>query len=101
MVIIGGIGFYIHSVVVVIIACTGDAHVNCALALFGSYPVHFLGYLTLVFRAKRIFKVIRLEKKYINQIYSMTKKVKAADSEGTSARQSSVWSKTGESPEPN
>jgi hypothetical protein len=33
--------------------------------------VHYLGYLSLVGRAKRVFKVMRLEKKYLDEIYDM------------------------------
>lgn len=33
--------------------------------------VHYLGYLSLVFRAQRVFKVLRLEKKYLDEIYNM------------------------------
>jgi hypothetical protein len=33
--------------------------------------VHYLGYFSLVSRAQRVFKVMRLEKKYLDEIYDM------------------------------
>jgi len=73
MIIIGGIGFYLNSLSIIILTWSKNPRSNCILALFASYPIHFIGYLSLVCRAKRIFRVLKLEKKYIDEIYSINK----------------------------
>jgi len=72
MIIIGGIGFYIDSLMNIIIKMT-DSHdyLNCILSIVCTMTIHYIGYLCLIFRAKRIFKVMKLEKKYLDRIHNM------------------------------
>jgi len=63
MIIIGGIGFYLDSIVNIIIAVSGNNFkVNCMLSIFCTMPIHYIGYFALIFRAKRVFGIMILEK---------------------------------------
>jgi len=72
MIIIGGIGFYLDSIFNVIIETTGNNNTtNCMLSIFCTMAIHYIGYMTLIFRAERIFKVMKLEKKYLDRLYKL------------------------------
>ena len=74
MIIIGGIGFYLDSVLNIIIAMTNNKETaNCILSIICTVNIHYIGYLCLIFRAERIFKVMKLEQIYLDQICNMAK----------------------------
>ena len=61
---IGGFGWWVDSVILIwsIIGTTTFKQKNeCYFSISNSMFVHYIGYSTLIFRAKRIFKVIELE----------------------------------------
>jgi len=74
MIIIGGIGFYLNSIINVIVATNLNPSALCMLSIFNAYTIKYIGYLCLIFRSKRIFKIIELEKEYIDKIYSLCPK---------------------------
>lgn len=71
MIIIGGFGFYLNSIFQTIFIMQLKTIDNCMLWMFTIYPVHFTSLLSLVFRAKRILKLMSLEKEYINDLYDI------------------------------
>jgi hypothetical protein len=40
---------------------------------------HYIGYLSLVFRASRVVRVMELERKYLDEIYQMADSSKSSD----------------------
>ena len=41
----------------------------CYLSLFDTLVIHYIGYFCLIFRAMRIFKIINIEAKFLDNIY--------------------------------
>lgn len=73
MIITGGIGLYLDSSfnIVLMAMNSSDYSQRCFISIFTTCSVHYLGYLSLVFRAQRVRKVMRLERKYLDEIYEM------------------------------
>ena len=73
MIITGGIGLYLDALLnIVLMTMSEDSKkLKCFISIITTMTVHYLGYLSLVFRAQRVFKVLRLEKKYLDEIYNM------------------------------
>ena len=69
----GGIGLYLDSSFnILLMALPGSQYKSkCYISILVTCTVHYLGYLSLVSRAKRVFKVMRLERKYLDEIYKM------------------------------
>ena len=74
MILIGGMALYLDSLVN--IAINSNALWNagsepsgvCVLSILTTLTFHYIGYFSVIFRAKRIFKVMRLTKKYLDRI---------------------------------
>jgi len=74
MIIIGGLGFYIDSFINIIIEMTDNHdYFNCTLSIFCTMMIHYVGYLCLIFRAERIFKIMKLEKTHLDRIHNIAK----------------------------
>ena len=67
MIIIGGMGFYLHSLAYIIesLRVTEFPIGLCVLSIIKMLAFQYIGYMSLIFRAHRIFKVMRVEKEYI------------------------------------
>jgi hypothetical protein len=74
LILLGGFSFFMDSVLNCIINWERPSQETvCYLSIFDTLTWHYSGYFSLIFRAFRIFKVMRLEKKYLNKIYNLTK----------------------------
>ena len=63
MIIIGGIGFYLSSMGNILVTASGNYFkYNCMISIFCTMPIHYIGYFSLIFRAKRVFGIMILEK---------------------------------------
>ena len=73
MIILGGIGLYLDSSFNIILSAmsSNEYEHKCLISIMTTCTVHYLGYFSLVSRAKRVFKVMRLERKYLDEIYEM------------------------------
>ena len=73
MIILGGIGLYMDSAFNILLLSMNNNEYKskCLISIMTTCTVHYLGYLSLVSRAKRVFKVMRLERKYLDEIYGM------------------------------
>ena len=72
MIITGGIGLYLDSMLNILLMSLGDrTKTRCYLSIMTTMTVHYLGYLSLIFRARRVVKVMMLERKYLDEIYEM------------------------------
>ena len=47
----------------------------CILSILCTTTVHYLGYFAIVFRALRIFRVMRVEDTYLKQLYAINSKL--------------------------
>ena len=45
---------------------------SCYLSLFDTLVIHYIGYLCLIFRALRIFKIINIEARFLDDIYDFS-----------------------------
>ena len=59
--------------------------------------VHYVGYLSLVVRARRVVRVMMLEKKYLDEIYQMAESSKSSDN-GLSSLPSQLKMRSGGQP---
>lgn len=44
---------------------------NCALGTYCTLFVHYTSYAAIVFRALRVFKLLRIEREYLNDLYQI------------------------------
>ena len=72
----GGISLYIDAVANLVQMSLSDPTTICAIAIFDTVIFHYISYFSVVFRAYRVFKVMKLERKYLEDIYRM-KKIRA------------------------
>ena len=73
MILIGGIGMYLDASCNVIASMQTNSKIICYQSLFLNIVFHYIGYFALIFRARRIAKVMKLESKYLDRIYKLTK----------------------------
>lgn len=74
LIILGGLSLYLDSAINILINWTEPTRETvCYLSIFDTLIFHYIAYFSLIFRASRIFKVMGLEKKYLTQIYNLTK----------------------------
>jgi hypothetical protein len=73
MIILGGIGLYLDSAFNILLSAltSNEYGTKCFISIMTTCTVHYLGYFSLVSRAKRVFRVMRLERKYLDEIYEM------------------------------
>jgi hypothetical protein len=76
MIITGGIGLYLDATLNIVLMSLGPEYkeLKCLISILTTCTVHYLGYFSLVSRAQRVFKVLRLERKYLDEIYNMKEK---------------------------
>ena len=74
MILIGGMALYSDSLINIIInsdalwTVRSEAIGVCVLSILTTLTFHYIGYFSVIFRAKRIFKVMHLTKKYLDRI---------------------------------
>lgn len=75
MIMIGGINLMIDCLLNIYINTENALSNNaiCVLSIFITLIFYFVAYFTIIFRAKRIFKVMGLTQKYLNRIYDLAK----------------------------
>ena len=82
MIILGGIGLYLDSSFNIVLGAmtSNEYEFKCLISIMTTCTVHYIGYFSLVSRAKRVFKVMRLERKYLDEIYEMNGTAKETSS---------------------
>ena len=76
MILIGGVGLYLDASFNIIASMQTNSTVICFQSLFCNFTFHYIGYFALIFRAKRIANVMKLEAKYLDKIYTITENTK-------------------------
>jgi len=79
MILIGGVNLFLDSIVNVAInskAVWGtdkfiESNGICILSIVTTTTFHYFAFFSVIFRAKRIFKVMRLTKKFLDRIYHL------------------------------
>ena len=49
-----------------------NSNISCYLSIFDTLVIHYIGYLCLIFRAMRIFNIINIEVRFLDDIYDFS-----------------------------
>ena len=71
LILLGSFGLFLDSILNIIIYFITNIDYQCFLSIFCTMTAHYIGFFSIVFRANRIFKVMKLESVYLKQIYQL------------------------------
>ena len=84
MILIAGFSLYMDTLANLVICYLGNLNVEdkydkaiALLSIFTTCSFHYSAYLAIVFRAMRVFRIMRLERLYLDQIQILREKTKA------------------------
>ena len=69
LIILGGSALYLDAIFNIILLNDVGNNINCYISIFVTMVIHYLAYFCLIYRARRIFYIIKLESMYLDQIY--------------------------------
>ena len=78
LILVGGTGLWLDSLANIVFNTNFDwqteEHKNywiCTYSILTTFGVHYIGYLCIILRAVRIFKVMQLEKQYLDKMFTI------------------------------
>ena len=69
LILLGGIALYIDAIVNILLLNRISQPVSCYSSIVTTLIFHYVAYFSLTLRARRIFKIMSIEERYLDQIY--------------------------------
>lgn len=72
LILLGGIALYIDAICNILLLNELSDKLSCYLSIIVTLTIHYIGYLSLIFRAQRIFRIMSIEAMFLDDIYDFS-----------------------------